>query len=300
MFRNRHGAETLTIKAKPPEAGGLHTGEPGKFKSVAGLNFPYIAEFCKQILATGKVCLNLPLPGGLRCNLKGSPMRSIAYALPALPGFAGPKTYAAWPVWRDSTTAEVKFQKLSKSEAARRWHKARRFDRMTHVRGKHGGALGRTGLAVLYVLLFDFLDHATGRLEPSYDAIAAKAGVCRRAAADALRRLRDLGMLHWQRRARPEPEAGGGFRLVQETNAYASLSPSQWRGYYEAPPAPPPEPGTWGDHPPLDIIAAAAAESRAGAPLSAIGLLSTAGEYGGDGLAGALANLGRVVFGSNA
>ena len=49
-------------------------------------------------------------------------------------------------------------------KAARRWHKARRFDRQTHTPGKHGGVLGRTGLAVLYALLFDFLDYATGRL----------------------------------------------------------------------------------------------------------------------------------------
>ena len=70
-------------------------------------------------------------------------MRSIAYALPSLPGFAGLKTYAAWPVWRDSTTDEVKFQPLPKKEAARRWHKARRFDRQTHLPGKHGGAIGR-------------------------------------------------------------------------------------------------------------------------------------------------------------
>ena len=51
-------------------------------------------------------------------------MRSIAYALPTLPGFAGLKTYAAWPVWRDSTTDQVKFQPLAKKEAARRWHKS--------------------------------------------------------------------------------------------------------------------------------------------------------------------------------
>src|SRR5271156_2217133 len=138
-------------------------------------------------------------------------MRSIAYVLPTLPGFAGPKTYAAWPVWRDSTTAEVKFQPLPKKEAARRWHKARRFDRQTHEPGKHGGAIGRTGLQVFYVLLFDFLDHNTGRLEPSYDAIAAKAGVCRRAVADALQRLRALGLLHWERRSRPATDETGRF-----------------------------------------------------------------------------------------
>src|SRR5208282_2398475 len=102
------------------------------------------------------------------------------------------------------TTDEVLFVPLSLKQAARRWQKARRFDRQTHLPGKHGGVIGRTGLAVLYTLLFDFLDYATGRLDPSLDAIAAKSGVCRRAVVDALRCLKQLGLLHWQRRSHPE------------------------------------------------------------------------------------------------
>jgi hypothetical protein len=62
-------------------------------------------------------------------------MRPIAYAFPTLPGLAGPKTFAAWPVWHDSTTAAVKFRPLSKKDAAKWRHKARRFDRQTHTRG---------------------------------------------------------------------------------------------------------------------------------------------------------------------
>ena len=223
-------------------------------------------------------------------------MRSIAYALPPFPGFAGPRTYAAWPVWRESTTKPIKFQRLSKKDAASRWHKARRFDRQTHEPGKHGGAIGRTGLQVFYVLLFDFLDHNTGRLEPSYDAIAAKAGVCRRAVADALQRLRALGLLHWQRRSREEPDANGGYRQVQETNAYASLPPSQWRGYVEPPLPPVPHPDTWGAAPPLpDPITQAAEELRHGQRRAAFGELDA---DPGNQLAGALARLGRALFGS--
>ncbi len=144
-------------------------------------------------------------------------MRSLTYALAPLPGFASPKTYAAWPVWRDSTTKEVRFVPMSLKQAAKHWQKARRFDRQTHTKGKHAGLIGRTALAVLYALLFDFLDFDTGQLDPSYDTIAAKAGVCRRAVAMALARLKDLGLLHWQRHSRPEPEAGGGYRQVQIT-----------------------------------------------------------------------------------
>ena len=229
-------------------------------------------------------------------------MRSIAYALPSLPfpALAGPgfKTYAAWPVWRDSARDEVRFAPLPKKEAAKRWHKARRFDHQTHEPGRHGGALGRTGLAVLYVLLFDFLDYTTGRLEPSYEAIAAKAGVCRRAAINAMRRLRALGLLHWQRRCREDKDAAGRFRLVQETNAYAVLPPSHWRGYHEPPPAPPPEPGTWGNHPPLPgSIAVAADELRHGQHRAALTVLDS---DPGDQLAAALARLGRTMLGPQA
>jgi len=149
---------------------------------------------------------------------------------------------------------------------------------------------------VLHVLLFDFLDYATGQLDPSYDTIARKAGVCRRAVAEALRRLRALGLLHWQRRSRPEPEANGGYRQVQETNAYAVLPPSHWRGYHEPPPAPPPVPGTWGDHPPLPSpIEQAVAELAGGAQRSVLTALES---DPGDHLALALARLGRAVIGS--
>jgi len=56
---------------------------------------------------------------------------------------------AAWPVWRDSTRKEVKFQPLPKKKAARLYHEARRFERRTRTKGKQDGALGRNGLKVL-------------------------------------------------------------------------------------------------------------------------------------------------------
>jgi hypothetical protein len=224
-------------------------------------------------------------------------MRSIAYALPRLPGFAGPQTFSVWPVWHHSTTDEVRFVRMSKKEAAGRWYKARRFDRQTHIAGKHGGVIGRTALAVLYALLFDFLDYTTGQLDPSYDAIARKAGVCRRAAVYAVRRLKDLGLLHWQRRSRPEPEAGGGYRQVQITNAYAVLSPANWKGYREPPPPPPPHPSTWGATPPLDPLADAADELRHRQQRAALAILDADPD---DSLAGALARLGRAIIGPTA
>jgi hypothetical protein len=75
---------------------------------------------------------------------------------------------------------------MPKKAAVRLWHRARDFDRSTHQPGQHGGAIGPTALAVLHALIFDFLNHRTGRLDPSYAAIAHKAGVCVRSVATAL------------------------------------------------------------------------------------------------------------------
>ena len=137
---------------------------------------------------------------------------------PALPGFACPKTYAAWPVWSGSTTKEIKFQGMPKKAATRLWHRARDFDRQTRQAGKHGGAVGHTALQVLHALLFDFLNYATGRLDPSQAAIARKANVCPRTVANAIKRLRDLGILNWVRRC-AESWKDGRFVLEQVENS---------------------------------------------------------------------------------
>ena len=108
----------------------------------------------------------------------------------ALPFLPLPQTDAVWPVWSDSTTQTVRFQPMPKKAAVRLWHRARDFDRGTHEPGRHGGAVGPTALQVLHALIFDFLNHRTGRLDPSYEAIARQAGVCVRAVATALARLR--------------------------------------------------------------------------------------------------------------
>ena len=225
-------------------------------------------------------------------------MPTFAQCLPALPGFAGSKTYAAWPVWSQSTTKEILFQPMPKKAATRLWHRARDFDRQTRRKDHHGGAVGHSALQVLHTLIFDFLNFRSGRLDPSYAAIARKANVCERTVANALRRLRELGILNWVRRC-AESRRDGRFVLEQETNAYAVLPASHWRGYREPPEAaPPPAPGTWGDHPPLpSLLAQAAAERQAGGTLrGAIGIL---GSDPTDALAMALARLGRGMLAAN-
>ena len=166
-------------------------------------------------------------------------MTPLSHLLPPLPGFTAPQTYAAFPVWSGSTTAAAQFLAMPKKAAVKLWHRARDFDRGTHQAGKHGGAVGPAALQVLHALIFDFLNHRTGRLDPSYAAIAHRAGVCVRTVATALKHLRELGILNWVRRC-AESWRDGQFMLEQETNAYGLLPESQWRGY--RPPQEPPAP----------------------------------------------------------
>ena len=222
-------------------------------------------------------------------------MRSLAQCLPIFPGLAGSGTHAPWPVWSGSVAAEVKFQPMPKKAAIRIFHKARDFDRQTREPGSghHGGAVGHAALQVLHALVFDFLNFGSGRLDPSYAAIACKANVCERTVANALQRLRSLGILTWLRRCREERGEDGAFRLRQETNAYAVLPPSQWPGYREPPAPPPPQPGTWGAPERVpSVIEAAARETDLRSKVAA---LSAAPALSG--LEAALASLGRAMLG---
>ena len=206
-----------------------------------------------------------------------------------------PKTYAAWPVWHDSTTKEVKFQPMKKKEAAKLWHKARDFERQTRQPGKQDGALGRNGIAILQTMLFDFLNYASGALYPSYAEIARKANIGLSSVWRGLAKLKDAGVLNWLRRCK-EDYIDGRFTLTQESNAYAVLPSSQWNGYSEPPEAPPPAAGTWGDHPPLPTaLELAALVGREGGDLTA--KIAALESDDGDPLARALAGLGRAIRG---
>jgi hypothetical protein len=205
----------------------------------------------------------------------------------------GQKTYAAWPIWSDSTTKEIKFQPMPKKAAVKLWHRARDFDRQTRRKDHHGGAVGHVALQVLHTLIFDFLNYASGRLDPSYAAIARKANVCVRSVATAIQRLRALGVLNWVRRC-AKTWVEGRFVLEQDTNAYAVLPASQWRGYSEPPEAPPPAAGTWGNHPPLpSLLEQAAAVRQAGGSLLAAANVLDADPS--DIVSMALASMGRTM-----
>jgi hypothetical protein len=221
-----------------------------------------------------------------------------AYQFAGAPLFGGlippaPKTYATWPVWHDSTTKEVKFQPMKKKEAAKLWHKARDFERQTRQPGKQDGAIGSAGLKVLHSLLFDSLNYVSGALYPSYATIAENAATSVSSVWRGLKKLKEAGVVNWLRRCKEE-YIDGRFTLTQESNAYAVLPSSQWNGFSEPPPAPPPEAGTWGDHPPLPsgLDLASIVRSEGGNLTAQIAALE--GDAS-DPLARALAGLGRLM-----
>lgn len=214
-----------------------------------------------------------------------------AAGAPQLPSMFAPKSYAAHPVWKDSTRTDVKFSPLSKREAVRIYHAARDFERKTRAGGGHGfarcvnGKISRVGLAVLHAMLFDFLNFKSGRLDPCYASIADRAGVSISSVYRSLQRLKDCGIVHWVRRC-SEDMVKDRYVLQQESNAYGVLPPSQWKGYHGRPDTPPPDPAAWGAAPALPAFAVMAGDGTARIQASL--------EGNAEPLAGALARLGRV------
>jgi hypothetical protein len=200
---------------------------------------------------------------------------------------------AVWPVWSGSTRDEVKFQPLPKKKGVKLYHEARRFERQTRTqKGHQDGALGRNGLSVLHTLIFDFLNFASGKLDPAIETIAKAAGISVSSAKRGLAKLKAAGVVNWLRRCAEDWE-NGRFILRQETNAYGILPASQWRGYTPAPQAPAPLSGTWGDHPPLpDALTHALHEAPQG-HAALVRVLEEHAEQ--DELAAILARLGRNV-----
>ena len=179
---------------------------------------------------------------------------------------------------------------MKRKDAAKLWHEARRFERATRQPGKQDGALGRNGLAVLYALLFDFLNYASGRLDPAIATIARAANISERSARRGLDALKRFGVVNWVRRCMTELGEAGRMVFKQLSNAYAVLPISQWLGHRPRPEAPPPEAGTWGDHPPMpSVLEQAAVAGSFSAKLAALELDPR------DGLAAVLARLGRAV-----
>jgi hypothetical protein len=225
--------------------------------------------------------------------MRRNTMLPIGTLLPGLPAFNGGKTYAAWPVWSGSVCGEARFAPMPKKRALRLYHQARAWNRQKRA-GRYGGGIGGAALRVLECLIFDFMNFATGRLDPSYMAIARKTGLGRSSVAEALARLKELGIVTWLRRCTESRDGAGRFMLRQDTNAYGVLPPSQWRGYVAPPEPEPPHPSSWGAAPSLAcLVDQAMTDQRDGASVPA--LLARLDADPGDGLAAQLAAFGRAM-----
>jgi hypothetical protein len=224
-------------------------------------------------------------------NILSNVLPGLGMPSPAMAGTQ--RTYAPWPVWRDSTTAKVKFAPVKKKDAVKWFHKARHFERQTRQPGKQDGALGRNGLAVLHTLIFDILNYATGRLDPALETIAHKACISVSSVKRGLAKLKQWGLLHWIRRAAETRDEKGRFCLEQDTNAYGLIPPAQWLGFRDAPEPPPPEPDTWGATPPLpSVLEQATEELRHGGDRAVQAILESDPQ---DEFAHLLANFRRLV-----
>jgi len=131
--------------------------------------------------------------------------------------------------WRKGSVYAADFRPLDRNQRAKILFLAEALDRRTKQPGRHGGVLGRTGLAVLRSLVTQFLNNATGRLDPSIATIAKAANIARSTAQSALDRLETAGIIDRVRRmARVRMKvwnAAAGRHLItdrvlQITNAY--------------------------------------------------------------------------------
>ena len=173
-------------------------------------------------------------------------------AYPALPGFGRePKTYAAWPVWSDSTTKEISFQPHAEEGRDAAMAPRARLRPADAAQGSPRRSRGprRVAGAARADLRLPELPKRAARSVLCGDRAQGervRAHGCQRRSSGCASSASSIGC-----GAAPRSWRDGRFVLEQETNAYAVLPASQWRGYKEPPEPPPPAPGTWGDHPPL-------------------------------------------------
>lgn len=119
--------------------------------------------------------------------------------------------------WRRTDRREVRRIVLS----------ARRYDLVGRRTGRRNGPLGHVALEVLD-LLANLVDFHTGRLEPSYDYLAAKLRRSRAAVARALKALREHGFLDRLRRYEETGQEGQrGPQVRQVSNAYRLSLPAR-------------------------------------------------------------------------
>ncbi|MBI0436011.1 hypothetical protein D9598_19530 [Roseomonas sp. KE0001] len=127
------------------------------------------------------------------------------------PARAGSVRVAAW-----------QRQILGDADRRRIMEAARRLERRTHQPGLHGGCLRRTGIILLWTLLYRGPSRH-GVCDPSLGQLAAWSGCARSTVQLALQRLEAAGILGHVRRGLVV--AG---RWSQWTSAYLFATPERW------------------------------------------------------------------------
>lgn len=278
-----------------PKTDPLSSGKPNFSQWAVLRRFPAFPERVACATSRRKPMQNKNLVHSTRyAGRSTGPTRHISAAMPFVADLRNGISYASWPVWSGSTTKEARFAPMPRKVAIRIYHKAVEWNRRDKFAGRHGGLVGSHVLLVLHTLIFDFLNHSTGRLDPSYNAIQRKTRLCRQTVATALARLKQLGIINWIRRCSEDHDEHGRFVLRQETNAYALLPSTQWRNFMDIDVPEPPHPATWGASPPLpSLLEQASGIREEGGSLAAAAARLDADPN--DTLAATLASLGRAL-----
>lgn len=196
-----------------------------------------------------------------------------------------------WQCWKDSRRADrptaPQSMPMPKRDAVKFWHRARELECRTRAPGHQDGKLGRNGLKTLEALIFGFLNHKNGRLDPTKQQIADWAGMSVRSVARGLVKLRGAGVLKWIKRCIADQDEQGRFVLRQISNLYEIVADALVSII------PGPDPESWGARPcDGDALDRAAADAADGMSIGHV-LRQLENEPG---LSGALARLGRTNF----
>jgi DNA-binding MarR family transcriptional regulator len=137
------------------------------------------------------------------------------------PARAGSVRVAAW-----------QRQHLGDADRRRIMEAARRLERHSHQPGLHGGCLRRTGLLVLWMLLYRGPSRH-GVCDPSIGQLAEWSGCARSTVQLAIARIEAAGIMGHVRRGLVVAVRGLA-RWCQWTSAYLFASPSGWASDTEA------------------------------------------------------------------
>jgi Helix-turn-helix domain len=136
------------------------------------------------------------------------------------------------PRYREKVFGDGRPLPLDRNAKARIMTLAKALMRPTEA-GKHWGAITAKAFEVLKALLWGFHNVVTGKCFPSYESIAAAAGVARSTVAEAIKMLEAAGLLTWVNRLtriwESELDMFGQWttrrRMIRTSNGYRFIDP---------------------------------------------------------------------------